>query len=239
LGKDPAAASAEYLAQFRLDVEAFLSLEAVEACVNPGVRELAPISGNRYRAFTDPSGGSADSMSLAIGHREKDKMIVDAIRERHPPFLPENVVIEFSNLLKSYAVHKVHGDRYAGEWPREVFRKHGIGYVPCETPKSDLYRDLLPLINSGRVELLDHPRLISQLSNLERRTARSGRDSIDHGPGAHDDIANACASKGGAIRISDEAMARASRPDSPKVAAQILLRGGGRHFLEHRTKGKE
>jgi hypothetical protein len=28
---------------------------------------------------------------------------------------------------------------------------------------------------------------------LERRTARGGRDSIDHPPGAHDDLANAVA----------------------------------------------
>jgi hypothetical protein len=28
---------------------------------------------------------------------------------------------------------------------------------------------------------------------LERRTARSGKDSIDHPPGAHDDVANAVA----------------------------------------------
>jgi len=35
--------------------------------------------------------------------------------------------------------------------------------------------------------------LISQLHGLERRTARGGKDSIDHGPGAHDDIANAVA----------------------------------------------
>jgi hypothetical protein len=35
--------------------------------------------------------------------------------------------------------------------------------------------------------------LIAQLIGLERRTARSGRDSIDHGPGAHDDVANAVA----------------------------------------------
>jgi hypothetical protein len=40
-----------------------------------------------------------------------------------------------------------------------------------------------PLLNSGRVELLDNSRLISQLCNLERRTARGGRDSIDHPPG--------------------------------------------------------
>ena len=51
----------------------------------------------------------------------------------------------------------------------------------------------LPLINSGRVELLDHPRLVAQLCGLERRTAWGGRDSIDHGPGGHDDVANAVA----------------------------------------------
>jgi hypothetical protein len=56
-----------------------------------------------------------------------------------------------------------------------------------------LYRDLLPLLNSGRVELLDHPRSVAQLCGLERRTARGGRDSIDHAPGAHDDLANAVA----------------------------------------------
>jgi len=41
--------------------------------------------------------------------------------------------------------------------------------------------------------LLDHPKLLNQLSNLERRTARSGRDNIDHQPGGHDDVANAVA----------------------------------------------
>jgi len=51
----------------------------------------------------------------------------------------------------------------------------------------------LPLINSQQVELLDQPKLISQLCSLERRTARGGRDSIDHPPGAHDDVANAAA----------------------------------------------
>ena len=38
------------------------------------------------------------------------------------------------------------GDRYAGEWPREQFRKHGIAYEISEKPKSDLYQSLLPLI---------------------------------------------------------------------------------------------
>lgn len=60
-------------------------------------------------------------------------------------------------------------------------------------PKSDLYRDALPLINSKRVDLVDHDRMIQQFVGLERRTARSGKDSIDHAPGAHDDIANVVA----------------------------------------------
>ena len=41
--------------------------------------------------------------------------------------------------------------------------------------------------------MLDHQKLISQLCGLERRTSRGGRDSIDHAPGGHDDIANAVA----------------------------------------------
>jgi ribosomal protein L37AE/L43A len=41
--------------------------------------------------------------------------------------------------------------------------------------------------------LLDNKKLISELSSLERRTGRSGRDSIDHPPGGHDDMANAAA----------------------------------------------
>ena len=36
-------------------------------------------------------------------------------------------------------------------------------------------------------------RLISQIACLERRTARGGRDSIDHPPNGHDDLANVVA----------------------------------------------
>jgi hypothetical protein len=48
-------------------------------------------------------------------------------------------------------------------------------------------------VNSGRVELLDHPRVRAQFLALERRVTRSGNDSIDHPPGGHDDLANAAA----------------------------------------------
>jgi hypothetical protein len=70
---------------------------------------------------------------------------------------------------------------------------HKIVVGASAKPKSDIYRDMLPLLNSGQCRLLDNPRLVLQLCALERRTARGGKDSIDHGPGQHDDIANAVA----------------------------------------------
>ncbi len=189
--EDPVAAAAEYDAQFRTDIESYVPREVVESCLVPGRHEQSPVAGVRYHAFVDPSGGGADSMTLAIGHRDGEVAVLDAVRERRPPFSPEAVVREYAELLRSYGISSVTGDRYAGEWPREQFRKHGVAYTLADRTKSDLYRDALPLLNSAQVELLDLPRLVAQLVGLERRTARGGRDSIDHAPGAHDDVANA------------------------------------------------
>ena len=189
----PLRALAEYMAEFRSDLEAFVSREVVEACVPPGVYERAPVPGITYRAFVDPAGGSGeDSMTLAIAHRDGDRVILDALRERQPRprFSPDHVVEEFAATLKAYGISSVRGDQYGGDWPAERFRAHGIAYEKAGKVKSDIYRDVLPLLNAGRVELLDHPRLVAQLCSLERRTARGGRDSIDHAPGAHDDLIN-------------------------------------------------
>ena len=198
---DPASAAAEYGAEFRRDIESLIAIEAVRACVSPGVYERAPQHSITYRAYCDPSGGSADSMTLAIGHKDyaKQTVVTDALREVRAPFSPAAAVGEFAQLLKSYRVTKVVGDHYAGEWPGEQFAKFGISYEPSARPKSYLYVDLVPLINSRRIDLLDNTKLINQLCALERRTARSGRDSIDHPPGAHDDVANAVAGVAAAI----------------------------------------
>src|SRR6476660_4090601 len=83
------------------------------------------------------------------------------------------------------------GDHYGGEFVKEPFRRRGISYEVCKQPKSDLFRDMLPLLNAGHITLPRHDRLIAQIVGLERRVSRAGRDSIDHAPGAHDDIANA------------------------------------------------
>jgi len=65
---DPQSAAAEYLAQYRIDVQLFVSRDAIEAAVIAGRFELPRVEGIRYHAFVDPSGGSSDSMTLCVAH---------------------------------------------------------------------------------------------------------------------------------------------------------------------------
>jgi hypothetical protein len=195
LARDPARNRAEYLAEFRTDVEGFVALEVVEAAVGD-FSELLPAAQVRYHAFCDPAGGSGiDSFTLAVAHRDADgNAVIDAVRERRPPFSPGDVIAELSRLLKSYRITQVTGDRFAGGFASEAFNRHGIRYQPAARTKSDAYVDLLPLLNSGSVVLPRNERLVAQLVGLERRTARgTGRDIVDHPPGGHDDLSNAVA----------------------------------------------
>ena len=223
--EDDRAAAAEYGAEFRRDLESFVSRDVIRAAVVPDRYELPPRAAVRYVAFVDPSGGSSDSMTLAIAHREDDRVVLDALRERQAPFNPEVVVEEFAETLRRYGCSTVTGDRYAGEWPVARFRAHGVRYVSAALPKSALYAALLPKLNAGQLELLDEPRLVQQLASLERRTARSGKDSIDHPPRQHDDVANVvagvCASKPGATADSYIAMVQANQAE---VASPLIQR---------------
>jgi hypothetical protein len=178
-----------------------------------------------------------------VGHYERVKqtVVVDALREISPPFSPEIIVNEYAKVLKSYHLSKVTGDRYAGAWPVEQFQKFGIRFEQAAKPKSELYVDLLSLLNSRRIELLDHPKLVAQLCGLERRTARSGRDSIDHAPGGHDDLANAVAGLASLCtnkRTIDYSAWSDATPDDPhgieawrRLRLQVYLQSGGRVVL--------
>src|SRR5262245_34301931 len=227
LEKDRARASAEYLAEFRTDVEGFVSLDVVESCVG-NYRELPPCGDITYKSFVDPSGGSQDSMTLAIAHKNDDVVIIDALREARPPFSPEAVADEFSELLKTYRISNVVGDRYGGEWPREQFRKRGVDYKLAELTKSDFYRDALAQFNSGRIMLPRSDRLIGQIVGLERRVSRVGKDSIDHAPGGHDDLANCVCGVAAMTRTVGYVLDSAwiSLDDEPKPAVPGWQRAG-------------
>ena len=95
-------------------------------------------------------------------------------------------------MLKSYRVYSVTGDRYAGEWVREQFSQQGITYRHSERNKIELYLEALPAFATGAVDLPDYQPLLVELQQLERKASRARRDSVDHPPGGHDDLANSC-----------------------------------------------
>jgi hypothetical protein len=223
--RDRAAASSEYLAEFRSDLETFLPLEVIEACVIPERRELPPLQGESYFAFTDPSGGRSDAMTLAIAHRDKSKATLDCLREVQPPFSPENVVREFAETLRRYRLSSVTGDKYGAEWVQEQFEKAGIQYKPSEKSRSEIYLEALPMLVSEQAELLDHPRLVAQLASLERRTSRAGKDAIDHPPSGHDDLSNSACG----------ALVEALRSDAILGLVEFLKSGAAQKFLETST----
>jgi hypothetical protein len=128
LARDLELNSAEYLCEWRGDLEDFLSLDAIRACVDKGVYERPPELKWRYWGYTDLSGGSVDSSTLSICHREGDTIVEDCHREIKAPHNPEAAVAEFSTVLRSYRLWTVHGDKYASAWPVEKFKQAVITY---------------------------------------------------------------------------------------------------------------
>ncbi|HEY8005704.1 MAG TPA: hypothetical protein VIE66_02605, partial [Methylocella sp.] len=187
---DPISARSEYGAEFRGDIDSFISEEIVAAATPRAIIERPPLKNVKYYGFVDASGGGADSFTLGIAHMDGDIAMLDCVRETKPPFSSQSVVAEYAKTLKLYGVREVTGDAYSGEIIREIFRENGIAYHVSKRTKSEIYLDALPLLNSGRISLLDLPKLLTQLICLERRTGR-GRDTIDHPVAGHDDIVNA------------------------------------------------
>jgi hypothetical protein len=189
--KDPSSAQAEYGAQFRTDVETFISLETVESAIISGRKELPYDESKVYYAFCDPSGGVSDSFCMAIAHCERgERAILDLVREIQAPLSPKLAAAEFAAIFRAFHIFECEGDQYGAAWVSEEFAKCGVTYKPSEKNKNQIYLEFLPGLMSHQCELLDHPRLIAQLISLERKTGRL-HDSIDHPQGSHDDLANA------------------------------------------------
>lgn len=197
--EDPEAAASEWGGLFRADLSNAFAGEWIDAGICSGVFERPRVAtlpqgrAPQYFAFTDPAGGSGkDSWSTSIAHAQAEADLVqDALLEIRPPFSTTDAAKQVADFLKGYGLTSVKGDAYAGMWPADALASHGIGYVQSDHPKSDIYRENVPLFSGGRVKILDIPRQTTQLRNLERRVRAGGKDSFDHPGGANDDNANA------------------------------------------------
>lgn len=187
---DPLAAAAEWEAEFRSDVSAFLEEAWISAAVDD-VFERPAAATFRYHAFVDPSGGKRDSFTVGVAHREGPQAVLDLCREFRAPLNPDEVVAEIAGLVRPYGVRSVTGDRYAGEWVAQAFKQRGIRYDVASLAKSEIYLGAGAMLARKSLRMLNQPRLLAQLRQLERRTSIMGRDAVNHPPGGADDVANA------------------------------------------------
>src|SRR5262249_10758146 len=106
-----------------------------------------------------------------------------------------------------------------------------ITYQRSELAKSQIYLEALPCFTRGAVLLPNHARLLRELRLLERRTHRSGRDTIDHGPRGHDDLANCVC---GVLRLMSGGLAYDIRrlADAAVPEAEAELTPGQRYKAE-------
>jgi hypothetical protein len=219
MAEDPAAASAEWLGEFRDDIAGWAGRELIDAAVDRGIVVRPPQDGVRYVSFCDASGGVKDSFTAAVAHAEGDVVVLDCLLEIRPPFNPDAATLRVADMLKSYRCQSTQGDRYGAQWIVQAFQKCGIRYQHSERDRSAIYLDVLPLFTTGRVHLLDNKRLVQQFAGLERRTSPSGKDRVDHGPSGSDDACNSAAgamvlatTKRGPMIISDQAVAASKTP---------------------------
>ncbi len=165
--------------------------EPVMETLTRGVNVRPPEPGASYVGFVDMSGGSSDDAVLAIAHRDAEgRAVVDTVIDQgqRPPFDPRAAVERFARVLKEYGVHRVTGDKFAGETFVRDFQREGISYEGCGLSKSRLYEALEPRLNGREVLFPDIPVLEAQLLSLVWRGGK-----IDHPQGEGDDWANAAA----------------------------------------------
>ncbi len=195
--RDAAAAAAEFFAEFRSDVAALLSENAIQAVTAEGITELSPDQfpkAPKHAHFDAATGSGKDAAALAIACGSgKGGSALLAVRHWRPPFSPAAVAKEACELLSAYALTEVQIDRYAPGLIQELFREHQVEAKVAELDTSGHFVSLLALINSQRVKLLDDARLLGELRRLERRAGASGRDKVGHPPNSHDDVAAAAA----------------------------------------------
>src|SRR5262249_49088325 len=135
-----------------------------------------PVKVITHHGFVDMSGGSNDDACLGIAHRDRDnRVLLDRIVDQgqRPPFDPRNAVERFANVLKEYGLHSGNAGHYAGETVQQDFQQKGIAYRVSELTKSEIYEELEPLLNGGRVVLLDQPTLRASFSGWSGGRARS------------------------------------------------------------------
>ena len=189
LKRDPEAAGAEYYSEFREQTENYLSSDAIDQCVDPGlVSKVEP--GKGYLMAIDPA-LMRDNFAYAIGHRSEGLIIIDYIYRLTAPVNANAAEDLLRSLNERYRPTGILCDN-----PSTVQRLKGeipMQYTPFSRPqKIRIYGALKEAINLQMVALPNDPDLLAELKALQ---IRGGVDisAPKSGRVTHDDLADVVA----------------------------------------------
>ena len=196
LEEDPSRNRAEYLAEWREDVEIWLPRSVIEKAVMPGQGDSFPMPGEKYYGFTDMSGGRRDDAALAISFRDEGKVRFAFIKRWRAPFNPYEIIQQQADILKRYRCNRVTGDRYTGgddlgAWsePSEdlyersltVLRYHEIRRDEALEAYNTYHKSLLAALSAAQKQettlyLPDRDAALSEFKRLKGALARAQKD---------------------------------------------------------------
>lgn len=193
LARDEESARSEYFAEWRAAVEAFLSSEKVDQCINHSMTQVERAeSGKSYVLACDPA-VMRDSYGLLVAHSDKGRMIVDYAKALKAPVdlvAAEELLADLARRFKPSSIltdTASTSERLRGKLP-------AMKYVPFSRPtKLRCYSALKEAINLGNLSLPgDVPDLVAELKALR---IKNGVDIAAPTVGRvrHDDLADSLA----------------------------------------------
>ena len=197
MAADPESARSEWGAEFRTDVSSLFDDPVIDDAIDHArPLELPPRGGRRYHAFADASAGRHDAFCSPSGtaraRRARRPGSATSSGAARPRSIPRAVAQEYAHLAREYGCSKDHRRQLRWRVGLRCLPRCGIKYERSPLPKSRLVSG--SAARTSIVARFQSPitrYLLRELRGLERRTHRSGKDSVDHGSHGSDDFANA------------------------------------------------
>lgn len=202
LARKPEVFKRESLAQFVDSISGFLPAaligDAVPAKITQRPRlprrdhpeDPSPV----YIAAIDPA-FRHDAFAFAIMHHDPDVGIVldrfvRWLPEKGVPLNPSEVLDQINTTLKEFQITMVYSDQYQLESLQQLAQQRGFTIIGCDftaQSKARIFGSFEMLVKQRRMQLLDIPELVTELTQLEKRRTPNGVIQISAPAGKYDD----------------------------------------------------
>jgi len=232
--KDPAAFDREIGAKFAKSVSGYLAHALVERAIDAGVRERPPQPGVFYVAAMDPA-MKHDTFPLCIGHLDGSGGFVQDVLlswqgTAQQPLNPGVVLPLIGKTLARYGIRSVMTDQHHSTSLQSLASDCTPPFAVEEfvlgvKTKNEVWADAFNLFNQGKMHLLDHPALKSELLALERVLSKSKTQRIYGRRDDHAMVTAMCAYRALQTGILAPKVVPVDEPTTPEgIKAVLALR---------------